>query len=314
MLALTLGAMVMLALGTLIQQTLNARMVAQEKQQVAQDAQFAMQRMVRAIARTRLLLIPTPDRPGTSYREHVREETVPPSPPESGSNKALAVLAVTLDAGIDRDGNGKADADNDGDGRVDEDWPIDSSNDGRAGIAGIDDNGNGSADTFVNTDDDDEEGVIILLPSKNEDPLDGKDNDGDGGVDEDAAADMNGDGFAGVKGVDDDGDGSTDEGSASDDDEDGSSDEDWQDAVVFKLSGSTLMERTPVPWDTDGDSTVDGNDYMENPIAENVTRFRVERVAGSGFLTPLVDLTLELTGPSGEMVSLNTRVRVGVGQ
>ena len=47
------------------------------------------------------------------------------------------------------------------------------------------------------------------------------------------------------------------------------------------------------------------------PIAENVTRFRVERVPQNGDRSQIVDLTLELTNPVTETVSLNTRVRVG---
>jgi len=311
MLALTLGALVMLGIAGLVQQTLQGRAYAKEKQTLAQEAQFAMQRMARAVGKTRRLMVPTPDRPATTWREHVREQSVPASPPETGSLYATAVLAITLDASVDRNGDGKADADNDGDGRIDEDWPADSTNDNKGGIIGIDDNGGGAADTTNNTPDDDEDGIIIIAPSTNEDPIDGKDNDSDGGVDEDPSADMNGDGFPGVKGVDDDGDGATDEGALTDDDEDGKSDEDWLDPVVFFLAGNTLMERTSVPWDTDGNTVVDGRDYVENPIASNVTRFRVEQVANSGYSTPLVDLTLELTGASGEKISLNTRVRVG---
>ena len=76
------------------------------------------------------------------------------------------------------------------------------------------------------------------------------------------------------------------------------------------------MQRMPVPWDTDGisvpDGPVDGRDFIASAIAENVTRFRVERVPGTLGGVQLVDLTLELTSPeTGEMVSLQTRVRVG---
>lgn len=303
----------MLGVVTLTQQTLQSRSYAVERRDLALDAQFAMQRMVQAVSRTRLLLIPVPDRTKTGWRENVREETVPASPPEPGSSKATAVLAVTLDGSTDRDGNGKPDADNDGDGRLDEDWSADSSNDGKSGVAGIDDGGGGVADSFSDTADDDEDGFIFIGPT-NEDTVNGQDDDSDDSVDEDATADMNGDGAPGIKGVDDDGDGLIDEGSVNDDDEDGKTDEDWPDPVVFYLSGNTLYERTPVRWDVDGNATINGLDFVANPIAANVTHLRVERVANSGVATPLVDLTLELTGPTGEVISLNTRVGVGTTQ
>ena len=53
-------------------------------------------------------------------------------------------------------------------------------------------------------------------------------------------------------------------------------------------------------------------DYVEQAIADNVTRFRVERIPQGAGRALLVDLTLVLTDPqTGETVSLNTRVRVG---
>ena len=305
-LALTLGALVMLAVATLMTQTLRSRAYASEKNALAENAHFAMQRMVRAVSRTRLLLVPTVDRPSSgSLSENIREETVP------RTGLATAALAVTLDATVDRDGNNKPDADNDGDGRIDEDWPDDNNNDSGMGVKDIDDDGDGSNINLYPPDDDEDS---PLLPKKDEDPINLRDDDGDGLVDEDAGVDMNGDGFSGIKGVDDDGDGSMDEGAAADDDEDGATNEDWQDTVIFRLSGSTLVERTPVPWDTDGNATVNGRDYVENTVANHVTRFRVERVAGSSLRSPLIDLTLELTGPGGETVSLNTRVRAGAAQ
>ena len=82
--------------------------------------------------------------------------------------------------------------------------------------------------------------------------------------------------------------------------------EDWYNAVVFHLNGSTLVQRTPVPWDENGSGLVSGLDYIVEPVATNVSRFRVERVAGVAGNYQLVDITLELTSPaSGEMVSLH---------
>jgi len=118
--------------------------------------------------------------------------------------------------------------------------------------------------------------------------------------------DVNGDNQPGVAGYDDDYDGSIDEGTNNDDDEDGSRDEDWFDPVVFFLNGTTLMERLP------DINPAHGADYSEYAIAENVTYFRVERIAGASTL--LVDLTLEITLPDSEPTSLNTRVRIGGNQ
>jgi hypothetical protein len=122
---------------------------------------------------------------------------------------------------------------------------------------------------------------------------------------------MNGDGAPGIAGVDDDGDGLVDDGSADDDDEDGVVDEDWLDAVVFFLQGGSLIERHPVPWDETANGFVSGRDFVTSVIAENVTRFRVERIAGTSGAPQLVSIELELTGPSGAGASLAARVRIG---
>ena len=122
---------------------------------------------------------------------------------------------------------------------------------------------------------------------------------------------MNNDNAPGVAGVDDDGDTQVDEGNDADDDEDGQSDEDWHDPTAFYLIGDVLTERTPVPWDVNADTNIDGGDFIESPLAENVTRFRVERLPTTGGGDVLVDLTLELTGSTSETVSLQTRVRIG---
>ena len=123
---------------------------------------------------------------------------------------------------------------------------------------------------------------------------------------------MNADGCPGLCLVDDDLDGSIDEGSASDDDEDGGEFEDWLDPVVFHLVGNTLVERTPVPWDTTGNAAVDGRDFVQSTIATNVTHFRVERFPALGNGPVLLELTLALTnGSTQETFSLSTRVRVG---
>jgi hypothetical protein len=192
---------------------------------------------------------------------------------------------------------------------IDEDLPNDNQHDFFPGIMLIDDDGDGTVDEGTGWADDDEDGA------ENEDPLDGIDNDGDGSIDEDPATDNNGDGCSGLCGVDDDADGSIDESSADDDDEDGNTFDDPYDPVVFYLQSGSLVERMPAPWDTDGisvpDGPVDGRDYIESVIAENVTRFRVERL-DDGNVVEVIELTLELTSPlTGESVSLQSQVRVG---
>ncbi len=306
--SIVLGTLLVSVLVSVVTELTNSRRVLQDHGQLTQDARFAMSRMTRAVRESRKLILPQPDKPVTNWRENVREETIPASAPEGSSTLATAVLAVSLSARIDLDADGFPDADNDNDGRLDEDYSADITFDDAPGIYLIDDGGNGSVDESANKDDDDER-----INLKDEDPIDGYDDDGDGVIDEDPGRDMNGDGKAGRKTVDDDGDGQIDEGDKNDDDEDGAVDEDWLDAVVFYLQSDSLIERHPVPWDEDqtAPAGINGRDFIESTIAEDVSRFRVERVAGSGG-AEIVDITLEVTGvDSGETVSLHTRVRIG---
>jgi prepilin-type N-terminal cleavage/methylation domain-containing protein len=308
MLALAIAALIIAGLSGVVGQALRSQDAVAESNRLTRDARFAMQRMVDSISRSSKLLLPQRDKPASNWPENLREQTVPPSPPVGDSKLASAVLAITLPADFDLDGNGIADADNDGDGLVDEDLPADVTNDRAAGIYLIDDSGDGLVDKFsacCYQDDDEDFGIV------NEDPINGVDDDGDGLIDDDPGGDVNADACPGICGIDDDEDGSIDEGSSLDDDEDGANDEDWLDPMVFYLSGSTLKQRQPVPWDSDGDGDVDGRDFIESVIAENVTRFRVERLDNASTVD-IVELTLELTSPlSGETVRLQTQVRVG---
>ncbi len=307
LIALALSGLLLAAMSGLVNNTIGSDKVTVERNQLHADARFALQRMTGAVAETRHLLLPMPDKPDTDWRENVREETIPASPPEGSSTKATAVLAVALSESVDLDADGFPDADNDRDGRVDEDFPADIANDFDPGIHLIDDGGDGQVDEGVFSDWDDDE----RFASADEDPVNGLDDDGDGLIDEDPGADMNGDGAAGIAGVDDDGDGQIDEGNTADDDEDGIADEDWLDAVVYYLDGDSLVERHPVPWDETANGQVTGRDFLISTIAENVTRFRVERPLRSIDGVQLIDLTLELTGSSGEVISLTSRIRVG---
>jgi type II secretory pathway pseudopilin PulG len=296
-LAVLISAILMLGIDGLLSTALQADQYSRSQNDTLQQARFAMQQMVRTVAGTRRLLIPLGENPATAWSESVRD-----------------VLAVTLDPTLDRDDDGWADANNDKDymdinndgtknngepERIDEDLPRDNNNDNGVGITGIDDDGDGTIDEGGNIHDDDED------EQQEEDLLDGIDNDGDGSIDEDLARDLNGDGASGVINFDDDFDGSVDEDHQEDDDEDGARSEDWLDTVVFFLNGATLMQRIP------NINPADGTDYGEYPIAENVTQLRFERITGNDGQTLLVDITLQISPPDAESVSLNTRIRVG---
>ncbi len=296
-------------LGGVVSQALQTHDYVSDKNDLTRQARFAMEQMVRAVGRTDRLLLPLNDSLETNWPDNLREQTIPASTPLGDSTLATAVLAVTQDRNVDLDADGAPDVDNDGDGRIDEDFPTDITNDTAPGIYLIDDMGDGTVDNFkacCSMDDEEYFGII------SEDPINGLDDDGDGLVDEDPWGDMNGDSCPGTCGVDEDGDGAIDEGTVLDDDEDGLSDEDWLDPVVFYLENRTLMQRVPVPWDEDASGIVDGRDFIVEPIAEHVTRFRVERLPAKGNSPLQVDLILELTSPANrETVSLHSRVRVG---
>ena len=307
LIASILSAIILVGVGRLLQTSIGTEAAVIERNQLTQDARFAMERMVRTAQASPRLLLPLADNPGTNWPENIRDETVPPSPPIGDSVLATAVFAVTLPLDVDLDADGVPDADDDGDGLFDEDLPNDSQHDFYPGIMLIDDDGDGFVDEGAGWAEDDEDG------SQNEDPLDGIDNDGDGSIDEDPPSDNNLDGCPGRCGVDDDSDGTIDEGDDDNDDEQSSSYDDPYDPVVFYLDNGRLIERMPVPWNEDGISTpdgpVDGRDFVTSVIADNVTRFRVERVAGAS--ATLARLLLELTGPSGAVVIVETDVRIG---
>jgi len=306
--SMAIAALLLAGLHEVLGIGVSATDVVDERTDLARRGRFAMSRMVDAVRDGDRLLIPLADNPATDFDESVREQTVPPSPPQGSSLLATAVLAVTLSRSQDMDADGIPDADNDGDGRFDEDLPADTQNDGMAGVRDFDDDGNGVADFWLAPAGDDDESDFL---TQSEDALNGVDDDGDGSIDEDPGADNNDDGAPGISGVDDDGDGGIDEGDVADDDEDGQSDEDWYDPVVFYLSGSAVVERRAVPWDENGDSTVNGQDFVESVLADNVTLLRFERVASTGGQAQLVDITLTIANPDGESISLKARVRLG---
>ena len=291
LICLALAAVIILGLSDILTTSLATRRIVHAENDLALQAEFAMDRIHRMVHGSSLLLIPLGENPATAWSESMRD-----------------VLAVTLDPAIDLDNDSTPDADNDGDGLIDEDLPNDNTYDEAPGIINIDDNGDGTADNSAApspADDNDEDGL------DSEDWLDGLDNDNDGTIDEDIPADMNFDTKSGILGSDDDDDGLTDEGSAENDDEDNLDDEDWFDAVVYFLDGTTLMERLPVPWDENNDFQVTGKDYVESALLENVTRFEVSRQDLSSGKAVLVTIILELTGDEGKSYSLTVTLRVG---
>lgn len=288
LMALALAVLLVAALNGVTGHVLSTHDSVSRSNTLNREARFALEQITRAVSNSPRLLLPLADNAATAQAENVR-----------------TLLAVTLDHATDLDGNGIPDADNDGDGRFDEDPPADWTFDAAAGIYRIDDDANGTVDGGDPASDDES-------ASADEDPVNGVDDDSDGSIDEDPAADLNGDGCPGICGVDDDGDGVVDEGSGDNDDEDGSTDEDWLDPVVFRLSGTQLLMRLPVPWDESGDGQVSGLDFIESPVAEQVSEFRVERLPDVPGRTAQLDIVLALTDAgSGATVRLTTRVRVG---
>jgi type II secretory pathway pseudopilin PulG len=283
-------ALVLVALAALLASTvqgalasaLDAFAVVRREDQVTREARFALDRMVRSVRTSDLLLLPLAERGTTAWSESVRP-----------------VLAVRMPPHLDRDRNGAPDGDGGPDGRLDEDPGADRSGDAKPGLIGIDDDGDGVVDEGASGDDD-EDGAV------GEDWLDGIDNDGDGTVDEDPGADQNADGAPGVLGVDDDGDSLIDEGGVWNDDEDPFTDEDGLDAWVFYLAAGTLVERIP------NIAPASGLDYSEHTLAHGVSDFQVERLPrSSGDRAQLVEIRLTLLDTSGQPHSLTSRVRLG---
>lgn len=291
LICLALATIIMLGLSDIISTSLATRRLVHAENDSALQAEFAMDRIRRMVRGSRRLILPMSDNPATAWNESRRD-----------------VLAITLPAIIDLDFDDTPDADNDGDGLLDEDLPGDNDNNGEAGIIGIDDDGDGSvdeSDSLEPYNDNDENNL------QSDDWVDGLDNDDDGSIDEDMHQDMNKDFAPGIEGIDDDNDGAKDEGHMADDDEDGTTNEDWFDPVVFYLAGTTLVERLPVPWDENGDFLVTGKDYVENPLAENVSRFEVTKTITASDAVQLITIELELTGAGAEPYTLEATIRVG---
>ncbi len=307
--SIAITAALVVGLAGIVNTALQSRSLVEKRMELLLDAQFAMERMASMVRTSSKLLLPLADNPGTTWREHVREQSIPAAAPEPGSTFATAVLAITLSYHIDADGDGWSDANDDKDfydfngnllrdagepERFDEDLGVDNHEDNAAGIVGIDDNGDGGVDNSWGGKWDNDEDV-----AEGEDPIDGIDNDNDGSIDEDPPGDMNGDGEAG----------NPDScilliclgNNWQDDDRDGTADEDRLNVVAYYLLGNQLVERLP---DFSGVSP-SGADYTVSTLAEDVTFFRVERLHSN-----LVDLTLELQR-DGETIRLHNQLRIG---
>ncbi|MGI9341406.1 MAG: PulJ/GspJ family protein, partial [Gammaproteobacteria bacterium] len=127
--SLVIVALLFAGLTGVVNGVLGSRDYVDERTALVRDAEFAMDRMVRTVGHSRRLLLPLADKSLSNWPEHIREQTVPPSPPVGASTLATAVLAVTLPAFSDLDFDGFPDADNDRDGLLDEDLPGDATND-----------------------------------------------------------------------------------------------------------------------------------------------------------------------------------------
>lgn len=303
MAAVVMTSIIVLSLSEVVSSTLRVGQYATDRNERVEDARFVLERMVRAIEHSEHLFLPRPDNPGT---------------PQDESHRDPGVLAVALAFDIDRDFDGIPDADNDGDGKFNEDPTGDLSGDGLPGIALVDDDNDGEVDEVQTQsvpggnlgplDEDDDEDDFA-----NEDGWNGIDDDGDGWIDEDPKKDLSGDGVAGEPGVDENGDGTADNADKNDDDEDGSTNEDWFDTVVFRLVGTDLVERIPVPWDIDASGDVTGADYLERVIADRVARFSVSRLVQPAGLDPLLEISIALEVDDDAPVLLTTRVRLAAG-
>jgi len=203
------------------------------KAELLNTARIAMERMVYKVRNTTWVLLPL----------MISDPTDPGYP--ASSYYSREVLAVS--------GN----IDNDGDGLADEDPGVDLTNNDNPGIIGFDDDNDGNVDEVGMKEDDDEDG------QKDEDVIDGADNDGDGRIDEDPGKRF-------YQAVNDD------------DDNDGTEGEDPFDPIIYYLNGTTLMERQ-----NELTATI-----ADNVIAENVSQFTVLRRRVNG--NTLIDIYLKL--------------------
>ena len=85
-----IGVLVIAGLNGVVRTTLETQAVLEERIELMQQADFAIQRIVSTVSNSRRLLLPLSDNPNTNWPEHIREQTVPPSPPIGSSTLATA--------------------------------------------------------------------------------------------------------------------------------------------------------------------------------------------------------------------------------
>jgi len=301
LIALSLSGILLLGLNGVLGQVYEQWRYHHDRQELLAQGNLAMARISQAVSATWQVLIPLGENPNTAYSESKRP-----------------LLALTLDPGLDRDGDGIADADNDGDGLVDEDLPADNNFDGSPGVKGVDDNGDGVVDANLSgpllISDNDEDGL------SGEDEINGVDDDGDGAIDEDspslnATVKVKG-GKRGRKVV------PPPVGTLScpaclpgqiDNDGDGCCGEDWLDTVVYMVSpdGRQLIERLP------NLHPVNGADDTEAPLVEtdgSIT-LTVQRLpAKAPGRAEQLDITLLISGSHAGELSFHTVLLIGGGK
>ncbi|MBN1826693.1 MAG: prepilin-type N-terminal cleavage/methylation domain-containing protein [Candidatus Eisenbacteria bacterium] len=180
--------------------------------------------------------------------------------------------------------------------RVDEDPKNDVGDDGKPGIKGYDDDGDGWIDMSGNDEDDDED--YYETYTKNEDPVDGFDNDHDGTIDEDYGADINNDYDDGINGWDDDGDGGVDNGEGrEDDDEDDKKNEDPVDALIFQFNPDSSRVEEVHTWDQE-----------TGVLCDHVTGFSTVYYYDNYYTYPYIEITLTLTADNGRVFTFSERV------
>ena len=84
-------SILLLAINGLLDSSLRGATYASDKNDLSQQARFAMGRMSRALNRSSRLVLPLVDNPGTTQLENIRDP---------------GVFAVAMDAAMDRDSDG----------------------------------------------------------------------------------------------------------------------------------------------------------------------------------------------------------------
>ena len=103
LIALFLASLVMLGLARVVRSSAASEAQREERDALAADARFALERMTAAVRDTTLVLVPLADDPDTGANEAAREQSIPA---RSGHASETAVLAVALPRTLDRNGDG----------------------------------------------------------------------------------------------------------------------------------------------------------------------------------------------------------------